>query len=464
MAQDRPNILVFLTDDHGQWALPAYGAEEIEAPNLDYLARHGARMANAFTPCPVCSPARASFWTGRYPSGHGIHDYLKEERSSDHPGLLGQPTLGLSLAQAGYTVGLSGKWHCHHDGQKPQGFDYWFTSSQGTTARFTQQRFHDGAGIVEVYGHQAPVYTDRAIQFLRQRDQGRPFFLFVGYTDTHTPHTGAPPRLVDRYRDCGFPSIPPEQDNGIHGRVRVPRPADEATVREQNAQYYASVTMIDDQVGRIIDELESRKQLDNTVIVYTADHGHMNGHHGLWCKGNTTVPQNFIEESIRVPCLLWWPGRIGAGRVLPQFVDHCDLHATLLEIAGARLAEAASTVASPGRSYLPLLCGHAMDDWRDAQFGDYGNARMIRTSRHKLIRRYPGPNGHHPDELYDLLDDPREMRNVLGERRYADVSMDLARRVDEFFSRYEHPRRAGRRIAQIPTHNEVEPWRYVWPA
>src|SRR5690606_32926493 len=103
---------------------------------------------------------------------------------------------------------------------------------------------------------------------------------------------------------------------------------------ESLAQYAAAVTAIDEQIGRLLDELDGMRQLENTLVVYTADHGHNNGHHGLWLKGNGTTPANFLDGSILVPCLLAWPGVIGAGQVSDAMVDHCDLHATLLDAAG----------------------------------------------------------------------------------------------------------------------------------
>lgn len=442
--------MVFLTDDHAQWAVNCYGASELHSPSMNAIAAGGARMANSFTPCPVCSPARASFWTGATPSGHGVHDHIAERAEGrDHPGIIGQTTLADRLSDVGYTCGLAGKWHCHHEWQQPAAFDFWFTSALGTSARFGKHVFYDGKEKVQRRGHQAPMYADAAVRFLRERDTAKPFFLFVGFTDTHTPHQGSPPRLVERYRDCNFDCIPDEHDTGAHGHARLTRP-DDATMREHNAQYFAAVNHIDEQVGRIIDELQSQQLTDDTLVVYTADHGHMNGHHGLWSKGNATVPQNFLEESIRVPAMLTWPGRIAPGQTCDAFADHCDLHATLADAAGAPLIDTL-----PGRSYLPLLTGESTQ-WRDAQYCEYGNARMIRSATHKYIQRFPGPNGDYPDELYDLATDPRETRNVIAEN--TDLAADLKSRLEAHFAKYETPDHTGRTIENIATHNAFEPW------
>ena len=178
---DRPNILVFLTDDHAQWAARCYGNRELVTPSMDHLAHTGTRFANARTPTAVCSPARASFWTGTIPSWHGVHDHLA---NPDHPGITGQPTLAPSLQRAGYHTGLIGKWHCHPKNlSDPQpGFDRWFTQAQGTGARFGPQPFYDQDRIVEYHGHQAPIITDAAVDFLRQAHAGdKRWFCHVGY-------------------------------------------------------------------------------------------------------------------------------------------------------------------------------------------------------------------------------------------------------------------------------------------
>jgi arylsulfatase A-like enzyme len=173
----------------------------------------------------------------------------------------------------------------------------------------------------------------------------------------------------------------------------------------------------------------------------------MNGHHGLHTKGNATIPQNFLDESIRVPLLVRWPQQVAAGSVNSQFVDHCDLHATLCDAAGVQTGD------GPGQSLLPVWRRESVR-WRDWQICEYGNARMIRTAAGKLIRRYPGPNGSFGDEYYDLRRDPRERCNVIG-------TTDVATwdgKLDEYFARYERPNRSGRQIATQPVCNGSQPW------
>ena len=457
----RPNILVFLTDDHGQWASSCYGNAEIHSPTLACLAATGARMEHAFTPCPVCSPARASFFTGKFPSAHGIHDHIAEaSEGRDHPGIAGEKTIAERLQACGYYTGLVGKWHLNDFRRRRPGFDEWFTLAEGTNAQFRTQRFFEDDRLIEKYGNQAIHLTERALRFLVDRDPAKPFFLFVGYTNTHRPHVGEPERLVAHYRRCSFSDIPNQRHRSSREAIRGAAPEESEQRREKLAQYYAAINLIDEQVGRIVDELANRGDLEDTLVVYTADHGHMNGHHGLNGKGNATVPQNFLDESIHVPCLLSWPERILGDRVYDQFVDHCDLFATLLEAAGYRSGNTSDSdlVLSPGRSYLPLLEGKERPNWRRDQICEYGNARMIRSESTKLIRRYPGPNGRFDDEFYDLTADPREEVNRIGDGTCTEVIAALDRRLEGFFARYEDPHHSGTRIAELPICNRAEPW------
>ena len=220
--------------------------------------------------------------------------------------------------------------------------------------------------------------------------------------------------------------------------------------REALAQYYAAVTHIDEGVGRLLDELEAQGLREDTLVVYTADHGLNCSHHGLWGKGNATRPPNMLEESIRVPLLLNRPGHVSAGQSGEQFVDHCDLHATLLDLAGLD----ATGSAGPGRSFAPLLTdAQALPDWRQAQAGEYGPTRMWRRERHKLVRQAPGGR----ELLFDLAADPRETRDLRGDE--PELAGALGAQLDAFFAQYDDPARSGLLAPQGPRHNFHEAWR-----
>jgi arylsulfatase A-like enzyme len=466
-APRRPNILVFLTDDQGQWAQHVNGNSELLTPNMDRIAAQGTRMAQAFTPTPVCSPARASFFTGRVPSQHGIHDWLPEIHNGDqHPNLVGQVLISDLLKQAGYHTGLVGKWHCGNEFQPQSGFDDWFSFWKGQRPHDGLQSFSDQGRLVTAQGQQSPFLTDRAIDFLRRHRttdgvKDKPFFLFVGYTDTHSPHDAAPGDLVQQYAGATFRDIPDESFPPCHGKAINPVSKDPAEERHRRQEYYGAVASLDREVGRVLAELEASGELANTLIVYTGDHGLNTGHHGLWEKGNATVPQNFLEESTRVGCAISWPaGGFRQGAVCHDLVNHCDLWATLLDVAGATPdAKTAAAINSPGVSYLPQLRGTAAPSWRKVLIGEYGNARMARTDRYKLIRRYPYRGQTHPDELYDLQADPRETTNRFQDAALADVVRDLTAEIDRFFARYTIPGHSGLDLEHQPSPYSAAPWR-----
>lgn len=462
----RPNILVFLTDDHGQWAEHAYGNSELHTPNMDRLALRGTRMRQAFTTSPVCSPARASFFTGRMPSQHGIHDWLQEDSYAlTHPGLRGQTLISELMRNAGYHTGLIGKWHCARTREPQPGFDRWFSYWVSQYPHDGVQHFSDqGIEVVE-QGQQSPLLTRRAIDFLHQHqrskgDRDEPFFLFVGYADTHSPHDAAPRDLVDSYRDATFRDIPAEAFYPCHGEARIPVSKDSQIERGKHMEYYAAVSSVDREVGKVLDALEASGQMEDTLIVYTGDHGLNCGQHGIWEKGNATIPQNFLEESIRIACTVSWPaGGIRQNAVCDDLVSHPDLWSTLLEVAGAEPdAPTAARINSPGVSYLRQLRNEPVESWRPTIVCEYGNARMARTDRYKLIKRYPYAGVTFPDEFYDLHEDSRETTNRHGDPSYAAVIEQLSLQIDEFFARYTVAGHSGLDLAAQPLCTDQSPW------
>ena len=461
-----PNILVFLTDDHGQWLQGAYGNSEVKTPNFDRLAARGVRMANAFTTTPVCSPARASFFTGRMPSQHGIHDWIDYGKISyDNPWLHGQTLISELLQKAGYHTGLVGKWHCGHDHEPQPGFDRWFSYWGAQYPHNGKQQFSDQGQKVNEEGQQSPFFTRQAIDFLQSRRKDpataqKPFFLYVSYVDTHSPHDAAPDDLVALYKDATFADIPNENFADCHGKIMTGPAAKPEAERHRKAEYYAAASSVDRELGKVLAELEAAGELDNTLVVYTGDHGLNAGHHGIWEKGNATTPQNFLDESIRIGCTISWPtGGIKQNHVVHSFVNHCDLFATLLEAAGAAPApDIAAAINSPGRSYLKQLRGEQADDWPAEQISEYGNARMIRTDKYKLILRYPFGGYSYPNELYDLKADPRETVNRYSDLTMATVIRDLTEKLDAFFAKYSIPEKSGLAMENQPSSTGSSPW------
>jgi len=303
--QSPPNILVIMTDDQAQWASSVYGNSELHTPHMEYLAKTGVKFTRSYTISPVCSPSRASFFTGRLPSQHGVHDVLSENQKFDHDWLKNEIFISELLKANDYSTGLVGKWHSTTDCMPVQrGWDKWFTYNvhvEGWQNQYVHGgtiHYSDNGKAMSLDGFQSEHLTNEGLEFLNERDTTKPFFLYMGYVDTHAPFSKLPERLVEKYRQASFKDIPTNESSYLPLRNDYSKiPEDH---KEQLAQYYAGVEFMDEQTGILIDYLESKKLLDNTLIIFTSDHGHLNGHHGLYGKGNATIPQNMYQESMLV--------------------------------------------------------------------------------------------------------------------------------------------------------------------
>ena len=460
-----PDIVIFLADDHGQWAAGPYGNEDVETPTLDTLAASGILMADATSPAPVCSPARISFMTGRMPSQHGVHDFLSEQPDFDRDWLAGEILLPELLQQAGYRTALIGKWHGSATSFEPvRGFDRWLSYDQGPEDWPNQYLHHgtvhlsDQGSAISVEGFQLEYLGQAAREFIASGDPEQPYFLIFAPTDTHEPITGHPEDLVEKYRSAGLDQVPAGESSPFP--TAYPAAVAPKDFSETLAQYYAAVSHQDAELAKILDLVEARNGLDNTLVIYTSDHGMMVGHHGLIGKSNATIPQNLYEESIRVPMILSWPGGITeAGASLDLPFDHLDLFQTILDAAGVELSEdTRRQIDSPGRSLLPRLRDPDIE-WRRYRFTEHGNARMISDGRYKLIKRYPPLDPRFGDELYDLQADPRESTNLVESNEHQDVRAKLSTALDKHFERYEVPKYSGRTVMDQPPCNGMEPWR-----
>jgi len=452
---NRPNILLFLTDDHAPWSLPAYGHSEMATPNFDRLGREGALFENAFTPCPVCSPARACLLTGRTPSQTGLHDWLEEGIGSigERDRLANEFTLPRRLQAAGYSTLLAGKWHLGSRGRVPAGFDHAFAlaGSQGVhSGPYTYCA--DGEPCV-IEGNKSQVVTDHALKLLAAAPADRPFFLNVGYIATHSPydaeaHDPERVREVEHLMFHDLPEYRPHPWLKNEGMVTAAC-GDAAELRRRYVGYHAAVAELDREVGRVLAALDERELRESTIVIYVSDPGCALGHQGFLGKGNSTRPLNMYETSLRVPLLIRGPG-IDSGRWIRELVDHYDLFEVILEWAGLP----PGGDGFPGRSLAPLTAGKAVS-WPGEKFGEYGDLRMIRTERYKWVRRYP--NG--PFDLFDLEIDPRETFNLAGWEDYRDVQAELDARLADWYSHHEDPEKSGLRVKELPRHNSHEAWR-----
>lgn len=416
----KPNVIFILSDDQGAWALHANGASELKTPNLDRLMAEGTFFTNSFTASPICTPSRMTYFTGRMPSTHGLQFHLGEKINTTRRWLDGQPTFSQALADAGYTVGLSGKWHMGGDLEPQQGFSFW---------RVIHGVLYKDPSVVvdgawrKTPGFKTDLECDYALQFIEQ-NKDRPFALYWGANAPHRDYDYQPPGDRAPYRGSAFPSFPDEpmhpwqnpnlQLTGDHGN------------EESKTSYAALVTGLDRNIGRLLRKLEELGLADNTVIVFSSDNGYNTGHHGVWGKGSGTVPFNLYEESVRVPLLWWHPGHIPAGVRRPQLVANYDFFPTLMDYLGIAIPGDPKRV---GRSYAPFLRGEN-PAWRDRIYFEYAYMRGVRTADAKLIER----TGDWPSEMYDLADDPHERHNLAGDPAQAARQAELDRDLQAFFA------------------------------
>jgi len=441
----KPNIVFILSDDQGAWALGCYGNREIITPNLDGLAARGIRFDEFFCTSPVCSPARASLLTGRIPSQHGVHDWIRAGNTGDEAieYLAGLPTYTDVLAAHGYECALSGKWHLGASDKPQQGFAGWYVHQAGGGPYYDAPMIRRGE-LVREPGYVTDAITDEALRFLDENgNDDRPFYLSLHYTAPHSPWiANHPQEIVDLYADCAFETCRQEPRHPWSIVSDAPNsPAAEALAnpREALKGYFAAVTAMDRNIGRVLARLDTLGLTENTLVVFTSDNGFNCGHHGIWGKGNGTFPLNMYDTSIKVPLLMSHPGRLPMNRVSGKLLSGYDIMPTLLDYVGLPCPAADRL---PGRSFVSHMLEE--DDGQAASsspqddvvvFDEYGPTRMIRTKQWKYVRRYP----FGPDELYHLRTDPGERVNRIDQTDTGEVQEALAARLDEWFLTYVDP-------------------------
>ena len=448
----QPNILFILSDDQGPWAMGCAGNSEIKTPNLDRLAATGMRFENFFCASPVCSPARATLLTGRIPSQHGIHDWIAAGNTiakyePDRNGELVEylrNQLGYTdiLAEAGYCCGISGKWHLGDSHHPQKSFEHWAVHAKGGGPYYDAPMIREGA-VYEEPDYITDVFTDNALRLLEeQKSDERSFYLSVHYTAPHSPWSreNHPPEIYDSYySDCPFESVPehlnpPDWVQYVNTPVETPEQR-----RSHLSGYYAAVTAMDRNIGRLIDWLEANGVREETVIVFTSDNGMNMGHHGVYGKGNATFPLNMFEESVKVPFIVSHLGSVEQGFVNQDLTSQYDFMPTLLEYVGI---EGPQEDRLPGESFAQALSGAKLGgDRHIVVFDEYGPVRMIRNSDWKYIHRF----NYGPNELYDIKNDPGEQHNLAGEMSSRKIEKELHDQLMEWFSRYADPRRDGAR-------------------
>jgi len=410
----KPNFIVFLTDDHGYGDLSCMGSADVHTPHLDGLAADGARFTNWYSNSPVCSPARASLLTGRYPGNAGVRSILAGHRTA--PGLPPHvPTLAHALKLQGYATAMSGKWHL---GTMPpcrpnaHGFDYWFGHLAGCidfyshifywgmNTRTGSDPVHDAwENDREVWDNGryfTELITEKALEQIRKAAaQDQPFFLYVAYNAPHYP-MHAPKRYLDR-----FPDLPPDR------RIMA-----------------AMISAVDDGVGEIMAEVQRLGLGGNTCTVFSSDNGPsresrnwLDGNPDPYYGGTTGGLKghkfSLFDGGVKVPGILHWPGTIPAGQVLDAPVAHMDVFPSLLQAAGGNL----DAYELDGVDILPYACKGEAPEER-AIFWEMGKQTAVRRGPWKLVlhgQLVESATPQEPAHLADLLEDPAEADNRMEE-------------------------------------------------
>jgi arylsulfatase A-like enzyme len=463
----RPNIIFVMTDDQQSRQMSCAGHPILQTPNMDRLANEGVRFENAFCTNSLCAPGRASVLTGCYSHVHGIrgNSEKRDEIEALDPSL---PTFPRLLRQAGYRTGLFGKWHIR---QNPADFDEWkVLPGQGV---YFDPEFIENGERKQEHGYATDLTTDYALDFLRRSGDDKPFCLLYQHKAPHRPFTPAP-RHANLYNDIEWPK-PETYDDDYATRPLAKEAADMKFENSLAGDYddlprglsaaakkdwifnrfvkdhYRSVYGVDENLGQILEYLDVTGQAEDTVIIYTTDNGYFLGEHGWYDK------RFMYEPSLRTPFLVRYPRLPLKGHVEDRMVLNVDIAPTVLDLAGVDIPEQMQ-----GESLAPLLRGDPPDDWRKSIFyAYYDNSwemkdippeertdpsfkyftahrvsphRGVRTERYKLIEYYK-EDGYW--ELFDLQEDPNELKNLYTEPGHDDLKTELTQELRRLQEHYQ---------------------------
>lgn len=456
-----------MSDDHASHAVGAYGSRINQTPNIDRIASEGMRFDACFCTNSICTPSRAAVLTGTYNHTNGVTtlDTPMDNRLDTYPKL---------LRAVGYQTALFGKWHLGHGpAHDPTGFDEWLVlPDQGL---YHDPDFLGPEGSRVIGGYATDIITDLALGWLDDRDVDRPFALMVHHKAPHRPWEPDEAH-ADLYEDDHIPEPETFWDDHSHraaaaaaARMRMmdldeidlKQPVPDGLTEEQEVSwryqryikdYLRVVASIDDNVGRLLDRLDEAGLADDTVVVYTSDQGFFLGDHGWFDK------RFMYEESLAMPLLIRYPREVAPGSVTRDIVLNVDFAPTFLDLAGIDVP-----AWMQGTSFRPLFGGTTPDDWQLSMYYRYWMHRDrdhnvwahygVRTLRHKLIYWYNDPLGqlgaHGPSdppewELFDLVEDPFELRNVIDDPANASLVAELRSEL----------RRLQRKVGDEPHHSE----------
>jgi len=321
---------------------------------------------------------------------------------------------------------MCGKWHMGQDDRAQRGFTYWHTVPGGG-GTYRDPEFVTNGIRRKLTGYKTDLVTNGALEFLDGVDHDRPFYLLVPFYAPHRPFDYQPEAYRAPYRGATFPCFP---DLPVHPWQNATLRNDHGN-RDSKLAYSALITGVDHNVGRIVKRIDEMGIRENTLIVFTADQGWNAGHHGVWGKGNGTVPFNMYEESLRVPMIWNHPGRIRSGAVIDAMISSYDWFPSILDYTDC---PAYRNSAMPGRSYTRFLAGEH-PRWGNRLIFEYAYVRGLRTENLKYVER----TGGWPSELFDLEADPGESRNVISDPAYARVLSGLRTELAQSFRRLGAP-------------------------
>lgn len=441
----QPNVVLVLVDDLAAGVMGKGSRFPfLKTPHLDRLQREGTTFDNAFVPTSVCSPSRASLLTGSYMQNHKV-------LGNDVEDLKNRPNFPNRLQEAGYTTGFVGKWHMDNAVSDPRlNFDYWLSfPGQGV---YHDPTLNENGSTLQASGYITDLLTDYAVGFIREPRQ-QPFCLILSHKAGHAPFAPAPrhkdafsrarlpeppnfretfagkPEWQRRYKLCGLGRPGWEACTEVPAELPLEpwRPYDRVIL-----EHLRTLLAVDESLGRVYDALEATGQLDDTIVIFTSDNGFMLGAHRLSDK------RVMYEESIRVPLTIRYPTRFRAGHHIKQLVSTLDIAPTVLELGQQDVPRTMR-----GRSLLPLVADETTP-WRDAliymyqqSWEDAGVPSMdgIRTKRWKYVTYWPF--GTEIFELYDLQNDPYELKNLINDPAHADTKEilhgALGRRLSEIY-------------------------------
>ena len=410
----KPNVIVFFTDQQRWDTSGLHGNPEELMPHFDAMAQSGTHVYNSFTCQPVCGPARACLQTGLYATQARIH----------RNGLALEPesrTLAHFFREAGYATGYIGKWHLATQDPVPPdqrgGYEYWLGSNilEFTSEAYRTIMYDQDGRPVRLPGYRVDALADEAIRYI-DRNQNRPYYLFLSFIEPHHQNQRdnypAPRGYEERYRNSWIPPDLAALGGSAHQHL---------------AGYYGMVRRLDEALGRLLDALKSLDLEENTIVLFTSDHGcHFK-------TRNAEYKRSCHDSSIRVPTAFSGPGFRGGGRV-EELVSLVDLPPTLLDAAGIGIPDHMM-----GKSILPLLRGHR-EGWPEEVFIQISEdqvGRAVRTHRWKYSVVAPGKDGfvepssdHYIEEyLYDLEADPYELTNLIRSMAHSEVADTMRKRL-----------------------------------